>query len=204
MTEIEGGGPGPVGQGGGDGRGGGERLYAYRVRGRERGAVVLWVGGRGDAPDRVFALPAVGHRCLPVFVTARRARTYADRRGRALAAHEVGLLDLARVQHWLDDPVGRAVPPGAVLEAWNFFEDLARGLAATARLPRQEATHDNAYEKLFAGQCSTWTPEEERAVRELLAAGVDLWNSCPVVVNPLATPRTRAVVRGAAATPGAG
>ncbi|MFD5934089.1 hypothetical protein [Streptomyces sp. NPDC060333] len=195
MTEIEGDGPDAFRRSGGGGR-----LYAYRVRGRERGAVVLWLGGRGDTPDRVVALPAAGHRCLPVFATARRARTYADRRGCGLAAHEVGLLDLTRVQRWLDDPVGRAAPPGAVLEAWNFFEDLARGLGAVDRLPRQEAIHDGAYEELFAGECSTWTPAEEGAVRGLLAAGVELWNSCPVVVNP----RTRAVVRGAAAAPGAG
>ncbi len=37
--------PSPGGSGGGDSGDG--RLYAYRVRGRERGAVVLWVGGRG-------------------------------------------------------------------------------------------------------------------------------------------------------------
>ncbi|MFF3429329.1 hypothetical protein [Streptomyces sp. NPDC002602] len=196
MTEIEGDGPGTFEQDRWAGR-----PYAYRVRGRERGAVVLWIGGRGDTPDRVFALPAAGHRRLPVFVTARRARTYAERRGSGLAAaHEVGLLDLARVQRWLDDPAGRAAPSGAVLEAWNFFEDLARGLGAVDRLPRQEAIHDGAYEKLFAGECSTWTSDEAGAVRGLLAAGVDLWNSCPVIVNP----RTRAVERGAPATHGAG
>ncbi|MFD9378119.1 hypothetical protein ACFWBH_21660 [Streptomyces sp. NPDC059999] len=48
MTEIEGGGPDPFGQVGRDSRDSRDgRLYAYRVRGRERGAVVLWVGGRG-------------------------------------------------------------------------------------------------------------------------------------------------------------
>lgn len=64
-----------------------------------------------------------------------------------------------------------------MLEAWNFFEDLARGLGAAHRLPRQGAVHDSAYEKLFAGGCADWTPDEQRAVLELVAAGVDLWDS---------------------------
>jgi hypothetical protein len=29
-----------------------------------------------------------------------------------------------------------------------------------------------------------WTADEERAVLELVAAGVQLWNSCPVRANP--------------------
>ncbi|PZH05457.1 hypothetical protein C1I97_18755 [Streptomyces sp. NTH33] len=78
----------------------------------------------------------------------------------------------------------RHVPPGAVLEAWNFFEDLARGLGGVHRLPRQKAVHNSAYEKLFGGECAAWAPDEQRAVLELITAGVELWNSCPVVVKP--------------------
>jgi hypothetical protein len=73
-----------------------------------------------------------------------------------------------------------------VLEAWNFFEDLARGLDAVDRLPRQGALHDSAYEKLFGAACegAAWTPDEQRAVLELIRAGVQLWNSCPALANP--------------------
>ncbi|MFE0629425.1 hypothetical protein ACFW3D_21005 [Streptomyces sp. NPDC058864] len=95
-----------------------------------------------------------------------------------------GTLELTRVQRWLEDPVRRHVPPGAVLEAWNFFEDLARGLGEANRLPRQNAVHDSAYEKLFGGECAAWTPEERHAVLDLLTAGVELWASCPVMVRP--------------------
>ncbi|WP_406493058.1 hypothetical protein OG936_06135 [Streptomyces sp. NBC_00846] len=165
-------------------RGGGGSLYAYRVRGRGRSAVVVWIGGRGDEPDQVFAVPGAGRRHMPVFVTVRQARVYVRRRGRGLATSEAGTLELCRVQHWLEDPVRRRIPPGAVLDAWNFFEDLARGLDAVHQLPQQGTEHNSAYEKLFGGECATWTPEEQRAVLELIRAGVGLWNSCPAIVNP--------------------
>ncbi|MGM9465729.1 hypothetical protein [Streptomyces murinus] len=158
-----------------DGAGG--RLYAYRVRGAGRSGVVLWVGGRGDELDRVVSVGEGGRRRVPVFVTGRQARVFAGRRGWRLAASEVGTLELVRVERWLADPVRRRVPAGVVLEAWNFFEDLARGLGEGHRLPRQGAVHDGAYEKLFAGECGDWTPDERRAVRELLTAGVELWES---------------------------
>ncbi|MFJ6014664.1 hypothetical protein [Streptomyces sp. NPDC092952] len=117
-------------------------------------------------------------------MTVRQAGTYARRRGRALAAPGADTLELSRVQHWLEDPVRRKVPSGALLEAWNFFDDLARGLDAVDRLPRRGTAQDSAYEKLFEGGCAAWTPEERRAVRELIRAGTELWNSCPVIVNP--------------------
>jgi hypothetical protein len=164
----------------------GRSLYGYRVRGRERSAVVLWIGGRGDEPDRVLTVPEAGRRYVPVFVTVRQARLYARRRGQEPAGTEVNTLDLGRVQHWLADPERRRAPLGAVLEAWNFFEDLTRGLDAVDRLPRQGALHDSAYEKLFgaAGEGAAWTPDEQRAVLELIRAGVQLWNSCPALANP--------------------
>ncbi|MFE3947090.1 hypothetical protein ACFXPV_35305 [Streptomyces sp. NPDC059118] len=165
-------------------RGGGGSLYAYRVRGRGRSAVVLWIGGRGDEPDQVFAVREAGRWQVPVFVTVRQARVYVCRRGRELATSEADTLELSRVQHWLEDPVRRKVPPGAMLEAWNFFEDLARGLDAVRQLPQQETVQNSAYQKLFEGECATWTPDEQRAVLELIRAGVELWNSCPLIVNP--------------------
>lgn len=94
------------------------------------------------------------------------------------------MLELVRVQHWLEDPVRRRVPAGAVLEAWNFFEDLARGIDAVHGLPQQGAVHNSAYERLFGGECASWTSGEQRAVLELIAAGTELWNSCPVTVKP--------------------
>ncbi|MEV1065159.1 hypothetical protein [Streptomyces sp. NPDC050263] len=117
-------------------------------------------------------------------MTVRQARVYASRRGRKPDTFEPEVLELARVQHWLEDPSRRKLPPGAVLEAWNFFEDLARGLDAPHALPHQEEPHNSAYEKLFGGESAEWTPAEQRAVLELLAAGVALWNSCPVTLNP--------------------
>ncbi|MFF4836497.1 hypothetical protein [Streptomyces sp. NPDC001315] len=119
-----------------------------------------------------------------MFVTGRQTRAYVRRHGWQSAASEAGTLELVRVQHWLDDPIHRKVPAGAVLEAWNFFEDLARGVDAVHRLPRQGAVHDSAYDKLFGGESAVWTPAEQRAVLELITAGVELWETCPVIANP--------------------
>ncbi len=165
----------------------GGSLYAYRVRGRDRSAVVLWIGGQGDVRDQVYALAEAGRWQVPTFVTVRQARVYVSRRGRGLATSEANTLELVRVQRWLENPVRRKVPQGAVLEAWNFFEDLARGFDALHRLPQQGAVHHSAYEKLFAGESAAWTSDEHRAVLELITAGVELWNSCPVIVNPCST-----------------
>ncbi|MFE0420967.1 hypothetical protein [Streptomyces sp. NPDC058953] len=165
-------------------------LHTHRIRGRGRSALVLWVGGTGEDPDRVLTLPGGGRRRVPVFVTARQARLYADRRGRRPVVAGAGVLDLTRVQRWLADPARRRLPPWDVLDAWNFFEDLDRGVGGRA-LPRQGPVHNSAYRKLFDGECATWTPHERRAVRELLAAGTELWEFCPVVVNPPAPGRQR-------------
>ncbi|MFG2948235.1 hypothetical protein [Streptomyces adustus] len=158
--------------------------YPYRVRGRERSGTVLWIGGRDEDPDQVFALAGAGPRRVPVFVTGRQVRMYVRRHGGRLDDSWTATLELVRVQHWLDDPARRKVPAGAVLEAWNFFEDLARGLAAVHLLPGQGQVHNDAYDKLFGDECDAWTPEERGAVLELLAAGVELWNTCPVAVRP--------------------
>ncbi|MFF9851142.1 hypothetical protein [Streptomyces litmocidini] len=171
--------------------GGRENLFAYRVRGFGRSAVVLWIGGEGDAPDRVLTSSEADRLQVPVFTTVRQARAYASRRGLGPATSEAGALELTRVQRWLEDPAHRHVPSGAVLEAWNFFEDLARGLGEVHRLPRQSAVHNSAYEKLFGGECAAWTPAERRAVLELITAGVELWNSCPVLVKPSSSARHR-------------
>lgn len=176
-------------------RGGGDRAYGpypYRIRGRGRvrSGVVLWLAGRDDELDRLLSLPAAGDGPrVPLFGTVRQARAYASRRGRRPDTSEPALLDLARVHHWLEDPTRRKLPPGAVLDAWNFFEDLARGLAAPHKLPHQMEPHNSAYEKLFGGESAVWTPQERGAVMELLTAGVELWNSCPVVVNPCSVHR---------------
>ncbi|MEV7520558.1 hypothetical protein [Streptomyces sp. NPDC091371] len=154
------------------------------MRGRGRSAVVLWIGGRGDDLDQVFAVPETDRLHVPVFVTARQARVYARRRGLEFATSEAGTLDLCRVEHWLDDPARRKIPAGAVLEAWNYFEDLARGIDEVHQLPQQGAVQNSAYEKLIDGACATWTPDEQRAVLELIRAGVELWNACPAIVNP--------------------
>ncbi|MFJ3640394.1 hypothetical protein ACIPRD_11635 [Streptomyces sp. NPDC090108] len=161
-----------------------DNLFTYRIRGLARSALVLWSWGPEVAEDRVHTLAEDGRRRMPVFVTARQARAYASRQGWDVYTDGDSPLELVRVQRWLADPVHRRTPPGAVLDAWNFFEDLARGCRTPHALPAQGEVHNHAYEKLFSGEHDAWTAEERAAVLELLSAGVELWESCPVVRNP--------------------
>jgi hypothetical protein len=149
--------------------------------------VVLCLGA-DNGPDHVLTLPTSSGepRGVALFATVRQARVYATRRGRLLVTPWANTLDLARVRHWLADPPRRRVPAAPVLDAWNFFEDLARSLTAAPALPEQGPTHDSAYDKLFAGECTTWTTAERDAVTTLLTAGAALWETCPVTLKPRA------------------
>ncbi len=45
--------------------------------------------------------------------------------------------------------------------------------------------HNSAYEKLLGGEFAAGgSPDEQRAVLELITAGMELWNSVPVIANP--------------------
>ncbi|MFJ2060515.1 hypothetical protein ACIOMM_31900 [Streptomyces sp. NPDC087908] len=75
------------------------------------------------------------------------------------------------------------VTAGVLLEAWNFLEDLSLSLKTGPSLPSQGPIHDSAYEKIFGGEAlepttgkEAWTDEETAAVRELLRAGLELWD----------------------------
>jgi hypothetical protein len=167
-------------------------LYPYRIRGRERSGLVVWVSGADGSSDRVLTAPGADGPRVPLFVTGRQAAARLRRGGRAaLETPEHHTLELERVQHWLDDPARRRTPWGDVLNAWNFFEDLARGLspasgtAVADLLPAQGPVHDSAYHRIFeAPPDRRWTPAEQRAVIDLLTAGTALWNTCPIVRNP--------------------
>jgi hypothetical protein len=164
-------------------------LYPYRIRGRERSGLVVWASGADGPDDRVLTLRGDDGPRVPLFVTCRQVTAHLRREGRTLETPEYHTLELERVQHWLDDPAGRRTPWGQVLDAWNFFEDLARGLgptpAAADLLSRQGAVHDSAYRNIFeAPPGRRWTPAEQHAVIDLLTAGTVLWNTCPIVRNP--------------------
>ncbi|MFC1409545.1 hypothetical protein ACEZCY_25195 [Streptacidiphilus sp. N1-12] len=153
-------------------------LWGIRVQGRERDAVVVWAGSEEAEQDRVLTVQGAGGRVLPVFRNEGQASRFLRGRGERLAARGPAFVGLAQVERWLKGPAERGIEAGWVLEAWNFLEDLARGLDAWQQLPAQGAVHNSAYDKLFGDEIATWTPEERAAVRELLTAGVTMWNSC--------------------------
>lgn len=153
--------------------------YPYRIVTRRGGLTLIWRPGEGDAPDEL-ATDDLGR--LLAFHDLKTLREHCDRNGWELAWEGEGTLDLGVVRRWVEHPDLGPVPAGLLLDAWNFFEDLSHSLKAGPPLPSQGSIHDGAYEKIFGGEAleptvgeGAWTNEETAAVRELLCAGLDLW-----------------------------
>ncbi|WP_234312521.1 hypothetical protein [Streptomyces sp. NRRL F-5065] len=154
--------------------------HPYRIAGRRGDLTLIWRRGEGDAPDAL----AVGEDGrLLAFADLPPLREHCDRNGWTLVPDGEATLDLVDVRLWvLEQPGLGPVSPGLLLDAWNFFEDLARSLRTGPRLPAQGPVHDSAYEKVFGGGAldpaageGAWTARETAAVRALLRAGLDLW-----------------------------
>ncbi|MFF2143169.1 hypothetical protein [Kitasatospora sp. NPDC058190] len=141
---------------------------------------LIWRPGEGDAPDELV-VDELGR--LLAFRELIPLQEYCDRNGWELTWEGEGTLDLGVVRRWVEHPDLGPVSAGLLLEAWNFFEDLSRSVKAGPPLPSQGSIHDSAYEKIFGGEAldptageGAWTGEETAAVRELLRAGLDLWD----------------------------
>ncbi|MEV7782037.1 hypothetical protein [Kitasatospora sp. NPDC088351] len=153
--------------------------FPYRIVTRRGDLTLIWRPGEGDAPDELLVDDLGG---LLAFQDLKTLREYCERNDRELIWEGEGTLDLAVVRRWVEHPDLDSVSAGLLLEAWNFFEDLSRSLKAGPPLPSQGSIHDSAYEKIFGGDAleptageGAWTDEETAAVRELLRAGLDLW-----------------------------
>ncbi|MEU1285843.1 hypothetical protein [Kitasatospora sp. NPDC005856] len=153
--------------------------YPYRIETRRGDLTLIWSPGEGDAPDRLLVDDRGG---LLAFRDLRTLREHCDRNDRELVWEAEATLDLAAVRRWVEHPGLGPVPAGLLLDAWNFFEDLSHSVESGPRLPSQGPVHDSAYEKLFGGDAleptageDAWTEEETAAVRDLLRAGLDLW-----------------------------
>jgi hypothetical protein len=153
--------------------------YPYRIATSRGDLTLIWRPGEDDAPDEL----AVDERGrLLAFQDLRTLQEYCDRNAWQLIREGEAALDLVLVRRWVEHPDPGSVPAGLLLEAWNFFEDLSRSLKAGPPLPSQGPVHDSAYEKIFGGEAlepttgeGAWTNEETAAVRELLLAGLNLW-----------------------------
>ncbi|MET9678580.1 hypothetical protein ABZY68_36680 [Streptomyces sp. NPDC006482] len=162
--------------------------YPYRITSRRGDLTLIWQAGKGDALD-TLAVDDRG-RLLAFHDAGTLARHCADR-GWDLDGEtgpdEVASLDLEPARRWAEGPYDGPAPTGPLLEAWNFFEDLARSVSSDRPLPRQGEVHDGAYEKFFdadAGGAGAWTDEEAAAARDLLRAGLGLWeeSACDALV----------------------
>ncbi|MFE7235708.1 hypothetical protein ACWCRF_14270 [Streptomyces sp. NPDC002405] len=153
--------------------------YPYRIATRRGDLTLIWRPGEGDAPD---ALAVDGLGRLLAFHDLKTLQEYCVRNGWELILEGEATLDLAVVRQWVEHPGLGSVSAGLLLDAWNFFEDLSRSLKSGSPLPSQGPIHDSAYEKIFGGEAleptagqGAWTDEETAAVRELLRAGLNLW-----------------------------
>lgn len=153
--------------------------YPYQIATRRGSLTLIWRPGEDNAPDEL-AVDDLGR--LLAFHDFKTLQEYCDRNGWELIRDGGATLDLGVIRQWVEHPGPDTVPPGLLLEAWNFFEDLSHSLKTDPPLPSQGPVHDSAYEKIFGGDTleptaaeETWTDEEATAVRELLRAGLDLW-----------------------------
>ncbi|MGW3449371.1 hypothetical protein [Streptomyces sp. NPDC001076] len=153
--------------------------YPYRIAARRGDLTLIWRPGAGDAADE-FVVDELGR--LLAFHDLKTLQEYCDRNGWELVREGGGTLDLSVIRRWVEHPSLGSVPAGLLLDAWNFFEDLSHSLKAGPPLPSQGSIHNSAYEKIFGGEAleptagdGAWTAEETAAVRELLRAGLDLW-----------------------------
>ncbi|MFG3040833.1 hypothetical protein ACGFYZ_28435 [Streptomyces sp. NPDC048330] len=146
--------------------------YAFSVETRRGDLHLIWRSGEGDDRDTF----AVDHRRrLLAFHAVDTLRHHCERSGRHLVAGGEGSLDLDAVRDDLRAPGPGILPTGRLLEAWNFFEDLARSVDTPTALPVQGPVHDLAYERFFEDGAA-WSDAESAAARGLLGAGLDLWD----------------------------
>ncbi|MFE4975993.1 hypothetical protein ACFRAR_28295 [Kitasatospora sp. NPDC056651] len=157
--------------------------FPYRLCAGSDDLTLIWRSGEGAGdgdPDRLL-VDESGR--LLAFAGRAPLREYCERHGPELIWEGEGELDLGPVRRWVEPPhLAPAGLPELLLEAWNFFEDLSRSLPDGPPLPAQGPVHDSAYEKAFGGEPlapasgeDAWTAEEDAAVRELLRAGLELW-----------------------------
>ncbi|MEV1055515.1 hypothetical protein [Streptomyces sp. NPDC049887] len=154
--------------------------YPYRIATRRADLTLIWRPGEGDAHDELV-VDDLGR--LLAFHDRKTLQEYCDRDGWELVWEGEATLDLDVVRQWVEHPDHDLVTAGLLLEAWNFLEDLSHSLKTGPSLPSQGPIHDSAYEKIFGGEAleptagkEAWTEEETAAVRELLRAGLDLWD----------------------------
>jgi hypothetical protein len=158
--------------------------YPYRIATATGEVAVIWRPGEGDDPDEL-AVDDQGR--LLAFPDVDVLRAYCDRNGWELvqegeAPDGEATLDLAAVRRWVEHPDEGPVPADLLLEAWNFFDDLAHSLGLSPALPSRGPLQDRAYQKLFGGEAlqpttgdGARTDQETSTVRQLLGEGLEFW-----------------------------
>ncbi|MFF9145882.1 hypothetical protein ACF1BN_13585 [Streptomyces sp. NPDC014861] len=144
--------------------------YPYRIEARAGDLTLLWRPGEGDGLDE-FAVDDRGR--LLVFPDRASLRAYAAHATWTVLWEGEAELDLDAVRAWVERPGTASVPPGSLLNAWHFVEDLARSVGDGTLRSSRGTVIDSAWEKIYGEE--PWTAEEAAAVRELLREGLDLW-----------------------------
>ncbi|MCM2392153.1 hypothetical protein [Streptomyces albipurpureus] len=153
--------------------------YPYRISVERRDLFLIWRPGEGDEPAELIV---DAHGRLAAFDDLQALEEHCANNRWELVPEVDDALDLRPVRQWVKHPHLRLASAGLLLEAWNFFDDLSHSLKARSSMPSQGAIHNMAYEKIYSGDPlsrhsgeDAWTDEETAAVRELLRAGLKLW-----------------------------
>ncbi len=117
-------------------------IYPY---GLKIDGVSLWVGWVEDefGDQDLLELNSEGH--LKYSLTIEEFLDGHDRSQIEIRQHDGELLDLDEVNEWLK--TREELNPQLILDAWNFFGDLARSLGK--QIDSRSAYEKDVYEKLF-------------------------------------------------------
>ena len=166
--------------------------YSYVVRSSDTDHYVIWYAGE---PDGLYVGPDEG---LPTFASHHELECYATNHRLLVDDSESDVLDLDAVRTFGAASKGTPVRCNQILNAWNFFIDLARSLGGPGtNFLNLDQELNRVYEKVFWG-CNLapvtppgkhytpiWSSSERASIQQLMKAGLLLWDTA--IGNPSRT-----------------
>lgn len=154
------------------------RCYTCRVRLNELLFFVAWYDGNPDG----FLCAASGDLLVAETLHALEAAA-----GVTPVAEEPADYDFDRIRTWCASPEATRVDCKSLLDAWNFFDDMA-GLHGGADTPytRLSRAAAGCYDKVFWGSnvpavtpagerfIPSWEPAQLDSIRAVMGAGLEL------------------------------
>jgi hypothetical protein len=155
--------------------------YPRVVHGYGHDLTVLWYDG-GDTLD---GLTLTSDGRIATFANPDQAQQFAKADHLMLGDDEPSVLDLDAVVAWLARPSTAPVDCELLLDAWNFFTDVASSVGVP--FPDRGKAKDRVYDKLFHGNnlpvitppgehyTPTWSAQERTILGRVLSHGLSIW-----------------------------